>query len=229
MLAKKKKLSKKEIKEDKLVTTFYEAKSYYEKNQTMIFAVTGAIIVIIFAVLFFTNKTKENDLLASVELSRVVNTYNAGLYQQAIDGKEGTQEIGLLKIVDEYGGTEQGELARIYLANAYFYTQQYEKAMEEYDNYSGSDNLMISAALAGIASCYEVKNDFANAAKYFSKAADVSKFVPSNPDYLLNAGINLIKIENYKEAKVVLNKIKNEYTTAPASRQVDRYLAQLKN
>ena len=36
MLAKKKKLSKKEIKEDKLVTTFYEAKSFYEENQTKI-------------------------------------------------------------------------------------------------------------------------------------------------------------------------------------------------
>ncbi|MBU0474539.1 MAG: hypothetical protein KKF62_10275 [Bacteroidetes bacterium] len=229
MLAKKKKLSKKEIKEDKLVTSFYEAKSFYGKNQTMLFALVGGIAVIILVVLFYSSKMKENNLLASVEVSRVINTYNAGLYQQAIDGKEGTKEIGLIKIVDEYSGTEQGELARIYLANAYFYTEQYEKALDEYDDYSGSDNLMIASALAGKASCYEVNKDYENAAKYFAKAANVNEYIPANPDYLLNAGVNYIKIKNISEAKVVLNKIKNDYSTSPAARQVDKYLAQVKN
>lgn len=229
MLAKKKKLSKKEIKEDKLVTSFYEAKSFYGKNQTMLFALVGGIVVIVLAVLFYSSRVKENNLLASVELARVINTYNAGLYQQAIDGKEGTKEIGLAKIVDDYSGTEQGELARIYLANAYFYTEQYDKALEEYDDYSGSDNLMIASALAGKASCYEVNKDYEKAAKYFAKAANVNEYIPANPDYLLNAGVDYIKIKNNSEAKVVLSKIKNDYSTSPASRQVDKYLAQVKN
>ncbi len=87
--------------------------------------------------MFYSSRTEENNLAASTELSRVYKTYNAGLFQQAIDGKPGTQEIGLVKIVDEYGGSPQGELARIILANAYYYTEQYDKALEEYDNYSG--------------------------------------------------------------------------------------------
>ncbi len=225
MLAKKKKLSKKEIKEDKLVTTFYEAKSFYEDNQTTIFSVVGIIAAIIIVAVLYTSKTGESNLSASVELTRVIKTYDAGLYQQAIEGKPGTQEIGLAKIVDEYGGSEQGELARIYLANAYYYTEQYDKAMEEFDNYSGSDNLLVAAALAGKAGCYEIEGNYELAAEYFSKAADVSKYVPSNPTYLLNAGINYLKIKNNSEAKSLLSKVKKDYSTSIAAREVDKYLA----
>jgi len=229
VLAKKKKLSKKEIQEDKLVTTFYEAKSFYEGNRTMLFSVIGAVVVAIVAVLFYTSKVGENNLLASTELSRVINSYNSGLYQQAIDGKAGTEEIGLLKIVNNYSGSEQGEVARIYLANAYFYTEQYDKALEAFEDYSGSDILMVASAIAGQASCYEVKGEHSDAAKYYAKAANVSDYTPANPDYLLGAGINYIKTKNYNEAKVVLNKIKNDYGSSSASRQVDKYLVQIKS
>ncbi len=229
MLAKKKKLSKKEIKEDKLVTSFFEARTFYEKNQTLLFSAVGIIAVIIVAVLFFTSRSQENNQLASAELVRIVNVYNSGLYQQAIDGKEGTKEIGLLKIVDLYGGTKQGELARIYLANAYFYTGQYDKAIEEFDDYSGDDDIMVASAIAGKAGCYEVKGEFEEAAKSFSKAANVSYYVPANPDYLLNAGINYIKVKNNSEAKIVLEKVKNDYSASAASKQVDKYISLLKN
>jgi tetratricopeptide (TPR) repeat protein len=225
VLAKKRKLSKKEIKEDKLVTTFYEAKSFYEKNQTAIFAVVGAVAALIAVILFYSSRVDEKNLAASTELTRVLPTYNAGLYQQAIDGKPGTKEIGLLKIVDEYGGSEQGELARIYLANAYYFTGQVDKALEQYDSYSGNDDIMIAAALAGKAGCYETKGDYEEAAKLFEKAANVSKYVPANGEYLLNAGINLIKINKYNKAKVLLNKVKKDYPTTMAAREVEKFLA----
>ncbi len=227
MLAKKKKISKKEIQEDKLVTTFYEAKSFYEENQMAIFSVIGAIILVVAIAVFYTSRIEENNMLASAELSRVYPIYNSGLYQQAIDGKPGTEEIGLLKIVEEYSGSEQGELARILLGNAYFYTEQYNKAADAYDSYSGDNDIMIAAALAGKAACYEVENNFEDAAKYFSKAANIDKYVPANPDYLLNASINYLKIKNNKEAKSLLSKIKSDYKASSASREVDKYLAQV--
>ncbi len=227
MLAKKKKLSKKEIKEDKLVTTFYEAKSFYEENQTKILAAVGVIAAIIVAVILYTNRVESNNLAASVELSRVLPSYNAGLYQEAIDGKPGTKVLGLIKIVDEYGGSEQGELARIYLANAYYFTGQYDKALEQFDDYSGSDDLMIASALAGKASVYAEKSDYESAAEFYSKAANVSKYNPSNAEYLLQAGINYIKSKDFEKAKIALEKIKKDYKASLASREVERYLAQI--
>ena len=227
MLAKKKKLSKKEIKEDKLVTTFYEAKSFYEENQTKILAALGTLAIIIVAIVLYINKVESNNEIASVELSRVIPSYNSGMYQEAIDGKPGTKVLGLRKIADEYGGSEQGELARIYLANSYYFTGQLDNALDEYDAYSGSDDVMISSALAGKASVYEAKSDYESAAEFYSQAANISNYNPSNPEYLLIAGINYLKVKNFDKAKVSLEKIKKEYQTSLASREVDRYLAQI--
>ena len=227
MLAKKKKLSKKEIKEDKLVTTFYEAKGFYEENQTKILAALGALAIIIVAIVLYINKVESNNEIASIELSRVIPGYNSGMYQEAIDGKPGTKVLGLRKIADEYGGSEQGELARIYLANSYYFTGQLDNALDEYDAYSGSDDVMISSALAGKASVYEAKSDYESAAEFYSQAANISKYNPSNPEYLLIAGINYLKVKNFDKAKVSLEKIKKEYQTSLASREVDRYLAQI--
>jgi len=228
VLAKKKKLSKKEIKEDKLVTTFYEAKSFYEENQTAIFSVVAIVAVLIVGVFLYSSKVEENNQAASIELSKVMPTYNSGLYLQAIEGKPGTEEIGLRKIVDEYGGSEQGELARIYLANSYYFTEQYDKALEEYDDYSGSDNLLVAVALAGKASCYQAKGEMEKAAELYKKASNVSKYNPSNSDYLLNAGISYMKLKNFKAAKDLLSKVKKDYATSLAAREADKYLALIK-
>ena len=170
---------------------------------------------------------ESNSLVASTELSRVLPIYNSGLYQDAIDGKPGTKVLGLVKIVDEYGGSEQGELARIYLANSYYFIGQIDKALNEYDNYSGSDDLMISSALAGKASISVIKSDFESAAELYSKASKINKFNPSNPEYLLEVDIKYLKIDDFKSAKLSFEKIKKEYQTSLASREVDRYLAQI--
>lgn len=227
MLAKKKKLSKKEIKEDKLVTTFYNSKNYYEENQNKIIVVVGVIAAIIVAVVLYYNKVDSNNLAASTELSRVLPTYTNGQYQEAIDGKPGTKEIGLLRIVEEYGGSEQGELARVYLANAYYFSEQYDKAIEEYENYSGNDKIMKAAALAGSASVYVAKSNYSSAAELYSKAANVSKYNPATSEYLLKAGINYIKANDLENAKITLEKVKKDYSTSLAAREVDRYLSQI--
>lgn len=229
MLAKKKKLTKKEIKEDKLVTTFYNSKSYYEENQNKIYMVIGAIAIVIVALILYSNKVETNNLAASVELSRVLPTYNGGQYQEAIAGKPGTKELGLLKIVDEYGGSEQGELARIYLANSYYFTEQYEKALIEYDSYSGSDDIMEATATSGRANVYVEKSDFKKAAELYTKAADISKYNPSSAEYLLKAGINYLKVDDLGNAQSSFERIKKDYQTSVAAREVDKYLAQIKS
>lgn len=50
MVQKKKKLKKKEIKEDQLVTSFYKAQEYFETNKQKILISVGAIAIIILAI-----------------------------------------------------------------------------------------------------------------------------------------------------------------------------------
>lgn len=225
MLAKKKKLSKKKIKEDKLVTSFYNVRNFYEDNQTRVLLVLGGLAAIIVVIIWYNSKITQDNKAATVELSRVYSIYESGSYQEAIDGKPGTNVTGLRSIVDNYGGSEQGETARIYLANCYYFLGEYDKAKNEYDSYGGSNKQLVSSAYAGIAACNEAKEKYEDAAEYYLKAAEVYEYNPMNADNLLNAGKNYLKTKEYDKAENVFNRIKENYSQSSVAREVDRYLA----
>lgn len=227
MIGKKKKIAKKELQEDKLVTTFYQAQEFFEEHQQKLLIGIGAIAVVIIAIVWFINKKVEDNLLASGQVSRIISTYEQGDYQKAIDGEPGTQLVGLQKIVDDYGSTEQGEIAKIYLANSYYTLGDYENAIDYYSDYSGNSKLHKASSLGGVAACYEEMGKFEDAGDYYKRAANTYKMDSQSADYLLNAGINYIKAEQKDDAKKVLETIKKDYVTTTAAREVDKYLSQL--
>lgn len=226
MINKKKKITKKEIKEDKLVTTFYNTRTFIETNQQKLLIALGAIVVVIIAFIWYSNKKSEDNLIASQQLSFILPIYEKGSFQEAIDGRPGTGLVGLKSIVENYGNTEQGEIAKIYLANSYFALSDYENALEYFKDYSGSSKIHKASSYAGVAGCYEQKKEFANASEYFNKAAKITELESQKADYLLNAAINLINSGDSNEAKSFLEKIKNDYKTSAAAAQVDKFLAQ---
>ena len=227
MAQKKKKITKKEIQEDQLVTTFYKVEEFIEQHKQNIIIGVAAVAIIALAIVWYNNKKVEDNLQATAELAKVVPLFESGSFQEAIDGQPGTNLNGLKSIVENYGSTEQGEFAKIYLADSYYYLGDYANARKYYEDYSGNSKLHKAAAYAGIAACYEQEGDYEKAAGYYNKAANVSKYNPLTPDYLLNAGINYIRINKKDMAETVLNRIKKEFKTSPIAREVDKYLAQI--
>jgi len=225
MITKKKKLSKKEIKEDKLVSFVYKTQSFYEDYKNKIFTYGAVIVAAVAIAYFYVNQQRTDNDNAGVELSRTMMLYDQGAYLQAIEGQQGTNIIGLKKIVEEYGGTENGESAKIFLANSYSFLGNYEEALNYYKDYSGSIDYFKAAAIAGRAGYYASKNDYKEAADLYKEAAGVTEVNAQNSEYLLNAGINLLKAGNKQEAKTVFETIREKYSTTLAGREIGQYLA----
>jgi tetratricopeptide (TPR) repeat protein len=225
MLTKKKKLTRKEIKEDKLVSTYYKVLSYFEENRSRLLTYGGVLLVIALAVIYYVNHNKEVNQQAGLELSRVIDLYDNGSYLEAIEGRAGTDIVGLKKIVEDYGGTENGETAKIYMANSYNRLGKFDEAFKYYQSYSGDIPMLKAASLAGQAGYYAYKKDYKKAGDLFRDAAHVSKYNVENPDYMLKSAINYINAGENQRAKELLTTIKNDYKTSSASREVERYLA----
>ena len=227
MLQKKKKLSKKEIKEDKLINFYKSAVVFFEKYKNKIFIYAGVLVAVAAIVYFYVNQKSESNEKAGLELSRIMPLYDQGAYLEAIEGKQGTNIIGLKRIVEEFGGSENGETAKIYLANCYAFLGNYDEANKYYNDYSGSIDYFEAASLAGQAGYYAVQEDFEKAANLFLQASKMSQINSQNPDYLLNAGIYYLKAGEKEEAKILFNRIKEDYSTSLAYREVDKYLAMI--
>lgn len=224
MLTKKKKLTRKEIKEDKLVTTYYKIYNFVLENKNRVGLYAGVLAAVIVIIYFYMNSKAESNKQAGIQLARVMELYDAGSYLEAIEGRQGTNITGLKKIVAEYGSTENGETAKIYLANAYQLLGNIEEAFKYYEDYSGSNDIFKATALAGEAGYYAYKKDFEKAAQLYLNAAHVSRENVLNSDYILKAALNYIEAGEKEEAKDLLELIKKEYQTSTAFRDVDKYL-----
>jgi len=225
MLTRKKKLSKKEIKEDKLVSLMVKVENFYEDYKNKIFLYSGILIVAALAAYFYVNQQKAANEEAGLHLSRVMQIFDSGSYLEAIEGRQGTNIIGLKRVVEEFGNTENGETAKIYLAGAYSYLGNYEEAFKYYNDYSGSIDLYKASALAGMAGYYAAKRDYQRAADLYNDAAGAVEINAQNPNYLLSAAVNYYNAGDTEEAKILLEKIKEDYATSEARKQVDKYLA----
>ncbi|MBE0569967.1 MAG: hypothetical protein IH618_00335 [Ignavibacteriaceae bacterium] len=227
MLQKKKKLSKKEIKEDKLLNFYKTTVVFFEKYKNKIFIYAGVLVAVAAVVYLYVNQKSESNEKAGLELSRIMPLYDQGAYLEAIEGKQGTNIIGLKKLVEDFGGSENGETAKIYLANSYAFLGNYDEAFKYYEDYSGTIDYFEAASLAGQAGYYAVQEDFEKAANLYLKASKMSKINSQNPDYLLNAGIYYLKAGEKEEAEILFNRIKEDYATSLAYREVDKYLSMI--
>jgi len=225
MLTKKKKLSKKEIKEDKLVSLYYKAYGYFDDNKNKVLYYTAGLIVVAALIAFYLYHRNQQNIQAGVELSRVIPVYDSGSFLEAIEGRAGTNNKGLKKIVDDFGSTENGETAKIYLADSYNMLGNYDEAFKYYKDYSGNIDMYKATALAGQADYYSSKGDYGKGADLYGKASRVSKNDVLNPDYLLQAGINYLHAGKSSEAKEMFKSVTKDYATTPENREANKYLA----
>jgi tetratricopeptide (TPR) repeat protein len=231
MLKPKKKITKKEIKQDGLINAYAQVTSYYYENKKYISYALTAIVVIAIATYVYINNRRANNEKAASEIAKVYAIYdgaasNNAQYKTAIDGIPERGIMGLKNIVDNYGGTESGELARFYLANSYFGLHQYDEALKCYDDFSGGDKFLQASALAGVGACYESKGEFAKAASAYEKAVGKYSSNATSPDYMNSAARCYGRSGEKEKAVTLYKRLKKEFPTSAFARDAERYITQ---
>jgi tetratricopeptide (TPR) repeat protein len=227
MLRPKKKLSKRELKQDALVSTYVKATTFYETNKrTISIGVTALVIAVFAAVLYLKNRADNNEK-ALTQLGSVFQLYDEGQYQTAIDGVPERNIQGLKAIVENFGNSRGGELAEFYLANAYFNTGKYAEALKAFEDCSPPDELLEVSRLAGIGACHEAMGNHAKAAQYFERAGTKSAKDINAAENLNNAARNYGQAGEKDKAIELYKRIKKTYPTTTFARDADRFISQL--
>jgi len=226
MLHPQKKVSRKEIKEDGLVTSYFEARAWAEQHQRQLLYLVGGIVVAALVAVWYVGQRSRDNELANTQLAKILPYVDQGKYELAVNGvlQEGIH--GLQSIVDEYGSTKAGNIAAFYLANSYFALGQYDKALEYYKSVSVSDKMITASALAGAGACYETKKEFGEAAACYEKAALRNMTPAFAPDYLRQAAVSYAAAGKKDKAVELLKTLKKEYPSAPEAREADRFIAE---
>ena len=202
MLKAKKGFTKKELKQDEFITFVVKAKMFLEENANKILAGVVALLAVVLLG-YFWQQSKEN---AEMTAASMITQAQYDLQNNQKDRAIAT----LTQVMDEYEGTNSAAIAALQLAKLYWADNNlasaktfFQKFVDEYDQ----NNFLLQAGYAGLADCYFAEKNYAEAAKYYEKAAKIDKQFPLSANYLYSAAAAYKEAGNTEKAKSLAKQV----------------------
>lgn len=204
----RKKITRKELKQDKFIIATLKTKEFLEKNSKLVVRSILGLAILIVVIFFFVRSKQAASANAASMFSRVQFMLGGPQQDAALDS--------LKMIVDRYDGTVAAGKATYLLAKIYWEENDFENARVYFKKYIDDyfDETVVSqSALAGYADCLIREENYLDAAEYYERAAGMDSEYPETPEFLFSAAAA------YKDA----GKIEK------AERLVERLLADFNN
>lgn len=215
----KEQLEEKNTEMGNIITRYEE---FIQKNQKKIIIIACAVVavaLIIFCYFHFYKAPRETK--ASEAIFYAENYFDNGDYQQALDG-DGVHP-GFISVIDNYGCTKAGKLAKLYAGISCLRLERYDDAVKFLDDYNGKDLYTAPLALMAQADALAEKGEFDAAAKLYIKAAKTNENDLTSPSALVKAGLCYLGTDNAK-ALELFNQVKKDYRNSTEYIEVDKYI-----
>ncbi len=216
--------------------TASKSEQWVEKNSKALFMGLIIVAAVIFAYLGYNKFVKgPQEVEAANELAYSKKFFdqaeanailNDSLYNLALNGADG--QYGLLDIIDNYGSTNAGNLAKYMAGLSYLKMDDYENAITHLGNFSTDDEIIGSQALGNIGDAFADINQPQQALEYYEKAAKFKTDNFATPLYLLKAGKTALELKDFKKAEDLFTKIKEAYSKSDEAADIDMYINRAK-
>lgn len=211
-----------------------KTEEWVARNQKYIFIIIGAAAAIILGYLAyeeFIQEPKEaeaaNELFQAQQyFDTALETQNDSLFNLSLTGGQG--KFGFVDIIENYGGTKAGNLARYYAGMAYLNMNQYQQAIDHLDDFQSDDEIIAPLAKGGIGDAFMQLEQPEEALGYYQEAAKMRTNSFTTPKFLLKAAVVAIQLGDGDAAEEYLTRIKNEFPDSPEANKVGVYLGQAK-
>lgn len=220
----KENVQKDEERLEQIETTLGKTEMFIEKHQKSIMIVIAAIIVVILAVFGFKKFVVEpREAAAQTAIFRAEQLFENDDYATALNGDG--NNAGFLDVINEYGSTKTGNLARYYAGICYLNTGDFNNAIKYLGEYKGKDQIVRPLAIGAMGDAYMELDNATEAAKCYERAANETANSFTGPMFLMRAGLAYEMVENYKKALDMYKTIKAEYPNSNEGFNIDKYIA----
>lgn len=207
MLTPRKRITKKDLKEDKLITFYSQARHWVEMNSRIVMGGGIAVVIIIIAFVMISNRRQAAQAKASVLFVQAKQLYQDENYNESL------QQFS--RLAENYGNTPSGTIGLLYLGKSFYEKGDYTNAYEQFKSFASgikkSEHFKISG-LINAASCLQQQEQFEQAAREFEKAAKKYKKSALAPFALLKGGQCYDALGNYEQAGQLYEKIIDSYS-----------------
>ena len=195
------------------------------QNRNTLLAIVVALVVIIAGAAFWQYRGEQQEEKAQAELFYMQFLIEKDSFQTALNGN--LNSIGLLRIIDEYSGTQAAQLARYYAGVAYMKQEEYAKALEMLQGFSSNDYLVQARAYALIGDAHLGQDNVDEAVNWYDKAANYQPNEQYSPQYLIKKGLALEQAGRDEAAIAAYQRVVDEYGKSQTAATAKKYQAML--
>lgn len=199
-----------------------KTEAFFDKNKKALIGCVVAVIVIIAGIILCnTYYLKPRAEKASTELAKSQELFDQQQYEKALPGFQ--------KVADEYGSTDAGNLAQLYIGICQANLGKWQEAVNALESFSGQDDQMISPAAEGaLGNAYANLNQLDKAVEHLKKAAKMADNNTLSPVYLIQAGEILESQGKKAEALELYQQVKEKYVNSMQYQSIDKYIERAK-
>ncbi|MBL0342647.1 MAG: tetratricopeptide repeat protein [Bacteroidetes bacterium] len=203
--------------------TINKAESYVSENKKSISIIGGAIVVVILGYFGYNNLiVQPQEVNAQKEMFMAERYFQQDSVEKAINGDG--QFMGFLEIIDNYGSSNSANLAHYYLGMSYMKKGQWDSAIEFLSKYDAEDDVTGALALGAIGDANLELGKKDEAEKFYMKAVDWDKNQFTAAIFLMKAAFVKEKLNDYKGASVLYERIKKDYPQSTEARDIEKYI-----
>lgn len=199
---------------------------FIEDHQSKIIYGIGAIVLIVVGYLAFTRfYVAPREQEAQSQMFRAEQYFAKDSFNLALNG-DGNY-VGFLDIIDSYGATKPGKLARYYAGISYLNMGQFEDAIKMLEKFDTDDQVLGPVAQGAIGDAYLELGNQDKALKQYEKAVSLSDNELTAPIYLMKAGNLLEGMNQPEKALTYYQDLKKKFPTTAEGRNADKYIARV--
>ncbi len=201
------------------------AETWMERHPKTILGVAVVIALVVGGYFGYRYYIDNQNTEAQTAMFQAVYYFEADSLNLALEGDG--NNLGFKQIVEDYKMTEAGNLAAFYAGASYLKLGQFELARLYLKDFDSNDLLVQARAYSLIGDSYMEENNFEDAAKYYTKAADYKSNKYFTPSYLMKAGLAFEKSNQNEKAIEAYDRIEKEFSDAPEYNNARKYKAKL--
>lgn len=218
---------KKPDAEESIESALDKTEGFLYNNGKSLLIALAVIIVIIGGILAYKYIYLPNRSEKAGEMMFVAEQLFASQsYEQALNG-DGNNP-GFLDVIDTYGSTPQGNVAKHYAGICYMKLGDPDAALEQLGQYKQTKGVpaqIVNAQNYGLrGDIYADKADYENAAAMYKKAVEASDNLLTAPMYLNKEGLAYAKLGKVKESQEAFQKIVDLYPGSVEGQNALKYL-----
>ena len=151
-----------------------KTEQYIKKNKKTLSIVGGAIVVVALAIWAYVALVAQpRQVRAAEDMFAAEQWFNEGDFEKALNGND--EFMGFAEVIDEYGCTKSGNLAKYYAGICQLNLGKYDEAIEYLKSYKGKDIFTSALSQMLIGDAYAEKGNNTDAVKYYEKAVSLKK------------------------------------------------------